>query len=215
MGRIQPETTRKNKAICCRAVTYHACGMSFFRYALMDLLRSRRRTFSSILGVLLAITFLSGTFIAIDSSARATLEGLLARVNGDFAVRPAAGDPADLQQDILAFPGVRAASVYYDTQIGPLSGEDPRYQVWPRLLAVDPSYLPRNLEEAQVTGSLDLVRGTIALSQSLAAELNVGVNDSVTFQAKAGWDLQTDEPIFLSVNLTVAALVRCPTAFRS
>jgi putative ABC transport system permease protein len=186
--------------------------MSFFRYALMDLLRSRRRTFSSILGVLLAITFLSGTFIAIDSSARATLEGLMARVNGDFTVRAAAGDPADLQQDLLAYPGVRAASVYYDTRVGPLSGEDPHRQVWTRLLAVNPSYLPRNLEEAQISGSLDLTRGNIALSQSLAAELNVGLNDTVTFQTEGEVVFQDDEPILISssLNLTVVALLAMP-----
>ncbi|MEE9173559.1 MAG: FtsX-like permease family protein, partial [Thermoplasmata archaeon] len=178
-----------------------------------DLLRSRRRTFSSILGVLLAITFLSGTFIAIDSSARATLEGLLARVNGDFLVRAVRGDPADLQQDLLAYPGVRAASVYYDSHVGPLHGEDPQYQVGTRLLGVDPSYLPRNLEEAQVTGSLDLPRGTVALSQSLAADLSVGLSDTVTFQWEVGWDLEADKPIFSSLNLTVAALLSMPELY--
>lgn len=187
--------------------------MSFFRYALLDLLRGRRRTFSSILGVLLAITFLSGTFIAIDSSARATLEGLLAQVDGDFTVRAHVGDPADLQRDLLAHPGVRSASVYYDTYVGPLHGADPQYQVGTRLLGVDPSYLPRSLEEAQLTGSLDLPRGTVGLSQSLAAELRVGLNDTVTFQEEVGWDLEADKPIFSSVNLTVAALLAMPELY--
>ncbi len=87
--------------------------MTFFRYALLDLVRGRRRTFSSILGIVMAVTFLSGTFIAIDSSARATLEGLLAGVNGDFTVFARQGDPARLQEDLQSYPGVVNATVFY------------------------------------------------------------------------------------------------------
>src|SRR3989440_10874318 len=41
-------------------------------YAARDVLRNRRRSISSILGVLLAVTFVAGTFLAIDSYPRAT-----------------------------------------------------------------------------------------------------------------------------------------------
>src|SRR5439155_187887 len=54
-------------------------------YAARDVLRNRRRSISSILGVLLAVTFVAGTFIAIDSSARATLDASLAGIPGDFS----------------------------------------------------------------------------------------------------------------------------------
>ncbi|MFQ6012828.1 MAG: FtsX-like permease family protein [Thermoplasmata archaeon] len=184
--------------------------MSFFRYALLDLLRGRRRTFSSILGILLAITFLSGTFIAIDSSARATLEGLLAQVNGDFGVYGASGDPVALQDTLLAHPGVRNASVYFDVYLDRVYGEDEQRAVGARLQAVDPSRLPRSLEEAQVTGSLALPRGTVALSQTMATALNVRLNQSVTVQLQTGWDDEKQEPVFESVNLTVTALVTVP-----
>src|SRR3989442_5520614 len=54
-------------------------------YAARDVLRNRRRSISSILGVLLAVTFVAGTFISIDSSARATLYASLARIPGGLS----------------------------------------------------------------------------------------------------------------------------------
>ena len=60
--------------------------MGLFPFAASDVLRNRRRTISAILGVFLAVTFVSGTFIAIDSSARATLDASLAGIQGDFSV---------------------------------------------------------------------------------------------------------------------------------
>ncbi len=80
--------------------------MGLLRFALSDVIRSRRRTFSSVLGVLLAVTFIAGTFIAIDSSTRATLDALLVGVPGDFLAHGQSDDPFPLASDLLSVPGV-------------------------------------------------------------------------------------------------------------
>ncbi len=76
-------------------------------------MRNRRRTVSSILGVLLAVTFVAGTFIAIDSSARATLDATLAGIPGDlsFYLNDASVNYSLLRSEIASVAGVIDASV--------------------------------------------------------------------------------------------------------
>src|SRR5207253_501759 len=86
-------------------------------YAARDVLRNRRRSISSILGVLLAVTFVAGTFIAIDSSARATLDASLAGIPGDFSFSiytfgPNQVNYSTLEQAVLELGGVVNVSVY-------------------------------------------------------------------------------------------------------
>ncbi len=52
------------------------------------------------------MTFIAGTFIAIDSSTRATLDALLVGVPGDFLAHGQSDDPAPLASDLRAVPGV-------------------------------------------------------------------------------------------------------------
>ncbi len=183
--------------------------MPFFRYAFLDLVRGRRRTLSSILGIVLAITFLSGTFIAIDSSARATLEGLLAGVNGDFTVFAERGNASELQQTLQAYPGVINATVFYRIYWSePYDGEDGT-RVEAEMLFVDPSNLPRSWRNAEVTGSLELPRGTIALTDSLAVSLQLGLGDDITLR-NYEWDPVEQKHMVHRLNLTVVALVTRP-----
>src|SRR5438874_1066726 len=84
--------------------------------AARDVLRNRRRSVSSILGVLLAVTFVAGTFIAIDSSARATLDASLAGIPGDFSFSiytfgPSQVNYSTLEQAVLELGGVVNVSV--------------------------------------------------------------------------------------------------------
>ena len=91
--------------------------MGLLPYAARDVLRNRRRSVSSILGVLLAVTFVAGTFIAIDSSARATLDASLAGIPGDFSFSiytfgPNQVNYSTLEQAVLELGGVVNVSVY-------------------------------------------------------------------------------------------------------
>src|SRR3989304_7468405 len=76
-GPIKPLNLRQHAETFCGhpRISGSEGDLALLRYAIVDTLRSRRRTFSSIPGVLLSISFVAGTFIAIDSSPRATLEG--------------------------------------------------------------------------------------------------------------------------------------------
>ncbi len=180
--------------------------MSFFRYALLDIVRGRRRTFSAILGIVLAITFLAGTYIAIDSSTRATLEGMLAGVNGDFTVGANRGSASDLQQILQVYPGVVDSAVFYRGYVGDLGTGGEITRVGAETTFVDPEKLPRIWRDAEVVGSLELPRGTVALTQSLASFLDIGIGENVTL-VNFAWDPVDEEPVTYQLNLTVEALV--------
>lgn len=185
--------------------------MAFLRYALQDLIRGRRRTFSSILGILLAVTFLSGTFIAIDSSARATLEALLAGVNGDFTVSAGRGTASELQQTLDSYPGVQGATVFFRDYLPQVVVDGDA--IWEyyggEVLFVDPERLPRSWREAELLGSLSLSHGTVAVTQSLAAAFGVGLGGNITLQ-NAAWDEVEQEQVIYQVNLTVVGIVTPP-----
>src|SRR6266571_3468989 len=118
-------------------------AVSLIRYAAINVIRSRRRTITAMIGVLLAVTFVSGTFIAIDSSTRATLDAFL-------------------------------------------------------------SNLPSALQEITVaSGSFSIPRGTAALSEDLAARLNVSIGATVTFRLSS---FDPTNPTGPWVNVTVAAV---------
>ncbi len=80
--------------------------LGILRHALINVLRRRGATLSSTVGVLLAITFISGTFIAIDSSTRATLEAHTEGVSGDFSFTAGPGDYAEIRDIVSSVPGV-------------------------------------------------------------------------------------------------------------
>lgn len=172
--------------------------MSFLHYAASGVLRNRRRMFASVVGVLLAVTFVAGTFIAIDSSARATLDASLQGLQGDFsysALPPETGPPfsggllngTDLRDALAAIPGVTDASVY--RQIDPVFGEalllyNPHAALnnsFPiqQLTAVDSRHLPTTLRTAAISGSTQMPNGTALLDSQTAANLQVKLGDTV------------------------------------
>ncbi len=171
--------------------------MSLLRYAGSGILRNRRRTFSSILGVLLAVTFVAGTFIAIDSSTRATLDASLQSIQGDFSYyayplstgpqyTPGQSNGTDLRDAMAAVPGVEDASVY--RQVNSYSGglllSNPTDPVNTTayigsMLAVDPYHLPYQLRQATVSGSTLLPNGTLLLDTQTANQIRAKLGDSL------------------------------------
>ena len=179
--------------------------MALLRYAVVGVLRSRRRTFSSILGVLLAITFVAGTFIAIDSSTRATLDALLANVPGDFGIY-ATGDASDIRRAVTNVSGVRDVTLYRPVPANELASDQVPFTRYAYVLGIEPDHLPVQLQGAEVVGSLDLPRGSIGLSREVASELQVSLDGRVSLQYRA-FDFQNQTEIVISVNFTVAALL--------
>lgn len=184
--------------------------MGLTPYAASDVLRNRRRTVSSILGVLLAVTFIAGTFIAIDSSARATLDATLAGIQGDFSFHlnvygTSAFNYSALEGALLGSQGVVDASVYRVVPIQAITNStaSPQFPYFSNipLLAIDPAHRPFMIRDSTVTGSLNLSRGSVGISKALAARLDVGLGDRVVawypYNATGSW----------RVNLTVAGII--------
>lgn len=157
------------------------------------------------IGVLLAVTFVSGTFIAIDSSTRATLDAFLANLPSDinFEAR-ASANGTQLREAVEAVPGVLRVAVIRFTGIGKIESSAASSPVDAQVIGVEPDRLPSALEEITVvSGNFSLPRGTAALSEDLAAKLNVSTGARVTFRLASFNPANQTEP---GVNVTVAAV---------
>ena len=190
-------------------------AVALIRYAASGVLRNRRRTFSSILGVLLAITFVAGTFIAIDSSTRSTLDALLADLQGDFsyyAYPTPTGNASDLRSALDAVLGVTDASVYRMLSVYQMNGSQGSSLPYLQAYAIDPDHLPASMRGATVEGSLALPRGTIALSSDVASSLQAGIGDDVQLVSP---NRDPFNQSFATLNLTVAAVFtpKLPTSY--
>ncbi len=160
---------------------------------------------SSILGVLLAVTFVAGTFIAIDSSARATLDATLAGIPGDFSfyLNDASVNYSVLRSEIANVAGVIDASVYRSFYINEIDNPNvgSAYSSFFSSLGIDPDHPPYVLSGAPLNGSLDLQQGEIGLSKGVASQLQVVVGDRVVAVNRV------NDTIRYEVNLTVGAIV--------
>lgn len=117
--------------------------LGILRHALINVLRRRGATLSSTVGVLLAITFISGTLIAIDSSTRATLEAHTEGVLGDFSFQAGSGDYAEIRDIVSSVPGVTEVSMTrggLDSEMGSPFVPFTR-DAW--VLGIDPDHPPR------------------------------------------------------------------------
>ena len=120
------------------------------------MLRNRRRTVSAILGVLLAVTFVAGTFIAIDSSARATLDASLTGIPGDFSFYLSSTNSSynysALEAALLDSPGILDASLYRNVQVSWIANTTGSTNFSYRLpmYAIDPAHPPSILSGVTV-----------------------------------------------------------------
>src|SRR2546423_7230565 len=157
------------------------------------------------IGVLLAVTFVSGTFIAIDSSTRATLDAFLANLPSDidFEAR-ASANGTQLREAVEAIPGVARVAVVRFTGIGKIESGATSSPVNAQVIGVEPDRLPFALEEITVlAGNFSLPRGKAALSEDLAARLNVSTGATVSLRLASFDPANRTDP---RVNVTVAAV---------
>ena len=179
--------------------------VALIRYAAINVFRSRRRTITAMIGVLLAVTFVSGTFIAIDSSTRATLDAFLANLPSDidFEAR-ASANGTQLREAVEAVPGIARVAVTRFTGIGKLESSAASSPVVAQVIGVEPNRLPSALGEITViAGSFSLPRGQAALSRDLAMRLNVSTGETVSFRLSTFDPTNQSDP---RVNVTVAAV---------
>src|SRR6266545_1957041 len=180
-------------------------AVALIRYAAINVIRSRRRTITAMIGVLLAVTFVSGTFIAIDSSTRATLDAFLANLPSDINLDArASSNGTQLRQAVENITGVLRVAVTRFTGIGKIESGAASSPVDALVVGVEPNRLPSALEEITViSGSFSLPRGQAALSEDLAARLNVSTGATVSFRLSSFDPSNQTDP---RVNVTVAAV---------
>ena len=158
--------------------------------------------------MLLAVTFVSGTFIAIDSSARATFDASVAGIPGDFSLNlnvDRSYNYTELQAALLDTGGVIDAALYrylsvYDIRNTTGSSSDPVFRPSIQTYAVDPGHLPLVVRDSVPAGSMALGDRTIALSRDFARYLEVKEGDTVVAVYPRN---QTSQ---WTANLTVTAL---------
>jgi ABC-type lipoprotein release transport system permease subunit len=190
--------------------------VSVLRYAVSGVVRNRERTLSSILGVTLAIVLISGTFIAMDSSTWATLDAMLRDIPGDFW---APTNPSNhtvnataVREAFLSVSGTVDVSVYrplptfLGLDFGNASGA---YAGWVAAFGIEPDHLSSYLKGVPVNGSLDLPKGSIALSTTLARQLHARIAD-LFYISNEVWDPTVNATRTYRVNFTVGALLTTP-----
>jgi putative ABC transport system permease protein len=159
-----------------------------------------------VIGVVLAITFVSGTCLAIDSSARSSFEALLYNPWGDYGITAFQGNWTDIRDAALAVPGVTDVVVY--RQIGGLTiwkeNDSSRFDV--SFYGIDPSDPPSIPRDATIIGSLELPRGNVALGSEAASILDVRIGGVVTYEYSE-FDMINGTFRSRLLNLTVAAIV--------
>src|SRR2546425_2779775 len=185
--------------------------MALLRYAVADVLRSRRRTVTAILGVLLAVTFIAGTFIAIDSSTRATLDGILSSYSADIQFQALPGNATQMREAVEAIPGVNSAAAWRYAQFSELESVSSAGSTYAQALGVEPGHFPSILNGMTITaGSLSLPRGTIALSEDAARQLNVTVGGTASFLFRS-YDATGNQTV-TRLNVTIGGVFRIPAS---
>jgi len=185
--------------------------VALLRYAATDVLRSRRRTLTAILGVLLAVTFIAGTFIAIDSSTRATLDGILATYPTDIQFQASPGNATQMREAVEAIPGIVRVATWRTAQFSEIESTSVGGSVYAMVVGVEPDRLPSFLDGLTITaGSLALPRGTVALSEDLARQANVTLGGTATFASRSYYI--TGNETITRLDVAVGGLFRHPSS---
>src|SRR5881409_125190 len=216
--RREPCGLTRGKGLTVRMALYGVCQchvlrrgdtVALLRYAAADVLRSRRRTLTAILGVLLAVTFIAGTFIAIDSSTRATLDGILATYPADIQFQAGPGNATQIREALEAIPGIVRVASWRNAQFSEMESPSSGGPTYAQVVGVEPDRPPSFLNGITTTaGNLSLPRGTVALSEDLAKQVNVSLGGTAAFVYRT-YNITGNETL-TRVDVTVGGLFRNP-----
>ncbi len=163
-------------------------ALTFFRYSFEGVLRNRRRSLFAVLGIALAMALVSGSLIAVDSSAYGLLRSAVSNVSVDFIAQQNNIDNATFKTD--HFEGANNAILTVDKvqesiPMPTLQGygwsihpENSSYGYGGGYLAFLPSDGGAFLDRIGVSGEVPS-NGTVAIPKEMADALNVGVSDSI------------------------------------
>src|SRR3989440_5268958 len=185
------------------------CSVALLRYAVAEVFRGRRRTVSSLIGIALAVTFVSGTFIAIDSSLRAIVEEQFKSLQADLVVLVDTDRPAELARDLKTPSGVVSVAPFVELPLD-AAGRWTRTPVSAvEAIALDPQNLPTELLGVGLRGTMGLSRGNVVVSDLVASEMGATIGDVIYLSATANNPVNgSSETRF--VNLTIEGIVSIP-----
>lgn len=194
-------------------------GLGFLRYAFGTVVRNRRRTLSAIIGIVLAIAFIAGSNIAIDSTVRSIMDSALAGVQTDFYASengprgnntPPPSHFENVSRSLAAVPGV--------LQVEPIMSvplQVKNFQnfsgIFPQVIAARPSYFGR-LPGATLQGDLTLGAGKVVVGKAAALALKTQVGGVVSLYTMV-YSYRYNKsgaPLTLYFNLTVEGIASLP-----
>jgi hypothetical protein len=160
---------------------------TFARYAIESVFRNRRRSLSAVVGIVVAVALVSGSFIAVDSSAYGRLRAALDEVKVDFSAQLYVGqseiDPEENSEICAALESVSdvedADFLMVLSSFTFMNGEGGSEQQWPygqvAFLSEDSD---RTMEAWLIEGEIP-GPGTVAVSDVVASSLQIDPGDMI------------------------------------
>lgn len=163
--------------------------LSFFRYSFQGVLRNRRRSLFAALGIALAMALVSGSLIAVDSSAYGLLRSAVDKVDVDFdgyqySISNSTFNTSTFNASVGAIKtvsDVQEAIPFVAVHGWTLGGSQPsaNYYGGDYYLTFLPSDSDRFLKAEGISGSMP-EEGTVAIPKNVADSLGIGVSDNIT-----------------------------------
>lgn len=176
--------------------------ISFLILSINSIYRNKLRSIYAFLGIMLAISFIAGSMIAIDSSSSALMRSALGGVPVDFIGDAYGGQSANITEQTIAIKAIEGVADITDVEslvsiepqanygggISPINifsanntthvWSFPPFAQW----SYNPIFLSQNssriLSSHMINGSLPS-SGTVAVNEYVAAQLGVDVGDKV------------------------------------
>lgn len=163
--------------------------LTFFRYSFQGVLRNKRRSLFAALGIALAMALVSGSLIAVDSSAYGLLRSAVDKVDVDFSAQQYSISNSTFNTNtfnvsvdaIESVNNVQEANPFVAIHGWTLPGSQSpgNYYYGDYYLAFLPSDSDRFLKAERISGSMP-DNGTVAIPKSVADSLDIGVSDTIT-----------------------------------
>ena len=164
--------------------------LTYFRYSFQAVLRNRRRSLFAALGIALAMALVSGSLIAVDSSAYGLLRSTVDKVDVDFMATGSSAftpsfDTKPLNDSVTAIESVKDVQnadclISIHDWLVPKSQEVTNNYIGMYFcLAFLPSDSDKLLNAEEIQGTMP-APGTVAIPKEVADGLDIGVSDTIT-----------------------------------
>jgi ABC-type lipoprotein release transport system permease subunit len=163
--------------------------LTFFRYSFQGVLRNKRRSLFAALGIALAMALVSGSLIAVDSSAYGLLRSAVDKVDVDFSALQYPIVNSTVNTDtfnasvdaIESVKSVQEANPFVTVHGWTLPDpQQPSYSDYGDCyLAFLPSDSDRFLKAEGISGTMP-DDGTVAIPKDVADSLDIGISDTIT-----------------------------------